>query len=442
MIFMRITLLAYIFASYAICSACGTEQQEPIGNFKNPAAVKEVLSGKRTVANAAWWGFNKDDSTDALQGAINSGASKVIVPYMGSAWIVRPINLESNQELVFEPGVEVVAKKGEFKSTGDSLFKARNKHNITLRGYGATLRMQKRDYIGPNYEKGQWRMVLLFMSCSNVKVLGLTLRDSGGDGIYLGQANAMSPPCKDILIKDCICDNNYRQGISVISAENLHIDNCIFKNTSGHSPAAGIDLEPNYSHDKLTNIVISNCISENNEGPGFVVGLHNLNTESSDISILFYNCYVIGCKWGVQVLSNSSVGAKGLVEFRNITSENTQSAGIWVVSKTNSFGLRFAACNIRNAATKPVYPQTGWDVPIFLRINRQKSSQEAGGIEFADCYVYDDKNRPSFMARPYEESSGVLNVKGTIYVRNLSEGKVDLFSGAESHDLTINPLPR
>ncbi len=442
MFFTRTTLLACIFVSCAIYSAYGMEQQELIGNYKNPAAVKDVLSGKRPVANAAWWGFNESDSTAVLQEAIDSGAGTVIVPYMGKDWIVRPLKLRSDLEIVFEPGVVITAKKGEFKATGDSLFKAVDKHNITLRGYGATLKMQKKDYLTPDYEKGQWRMVVVLAGCTNVEVLGLTLRDSGGDGIYLGAGTDKKQPCKDILIKDCVFDNNYRQGISVTSAENLRIDNCIFKNTSGHSPGAGVDLEPNNSDGKLAKIVVSNCISENNEGPGFVIGLHKLNSTSSDISVLFYNCYVTGCKWGVQVLSNNSVGPKGLVEFRNITGENTQSAGIWVVSKTNSFDLRFAACNIVNAVTKPVYPQTGFDVPIFVRINRQGSSQEAGGIEFADCYVYNDKNLPSFMLRPYEQSSGALNVKGTVYVRNLSEEKVDLFSGAESHGLTINPLPR
>ena len=46
------------------------------------AAIAEVAAGKRTTANAAWWGFSKNDSTAALQAAIDSGAKTVVVPYV------------------------------------------------------------------------------------------------------------------------------------------------------------------------------------------------------------------------------------------------------------------------------------------------------------------------------------------------------------------------
>jgi hypothetical protein len=51
-------------------------------NAVNPQAVQEVRAGKRTEANAAWWGFDEEDSTEALQAAIRSGAKRVIVPNM------------------------------------------------------------------------------------------------------------------------------------------------------------------------------------------------------------------------------------------------------------------------------------------------------------------------------------------------------------------------
>jgi len=415
-------------------------EEEMPSDFENPAAVKEVLSGKRTVTNAAWWGFDEDDSTAALQAAINSGASKVIVPYMGSAWIVRPIKLVSNQEIVFEPGVVVVAKKGEFKGKNDCLFSAIGKKTVTLRGYGATLRMQKEDYAGTNYQRGQWRHVLLFVGCSNVKVLGLTLRDSGGDGIYLGQGNTTSPPCKDILIKDCICDNNYRQGISVISAENLQIANCIFKNTSGHSPSAGIDIEPNGFSNKLANIVVSDCVSENNQGRGFVVALHKLTKLSADISILFVDCYTKGCGRGLEVGTHGSEGPKGLVEFRNCVIEDALSAGIWIVTNTRSFGLRFTNCKIKNANSANTFPEKKYifsdkeySFPIVLRTRRQKSFERAGDIQFIDCYVYDTKHRSAIYVRT--SGSGAINAKGTIYVQKKLAEK--LIAGPDAEDMSL-----
>ena len=113
----------------------------------NPSAIAEVQSGKRTEANAAWWGFNADDTTDALQAAIRSGAKKVIVPNLGRDWIVRPLQLVSGQEIFFEPGVVLTAQRGAYRGGGDSVLNADNLTNLVLRGYGATVRMQKEDYI-------------------------------------------------------------------------------------------------------------------------------------------------------------------------------------------------------------------------------------------------------------------------------------------------------
>ena len=84
----------------------------PPGNAPNPQAVKEVAAGKRAVANAAWWGFDSADSTRFLHAAIDSGVPTVVAPYMGAEWITTPIKLRSHLELVFAPGVGVLANKG------------------------------------------------------------------------------------------------------------------------------------------------------------------------------------------------------------------------------------------------------------------------------------------------------------------------------------------
>lgn len=71
-----------------------------------------------------------------------------------------PPQLRSHQEVLFEPGVLVLAKKGEFRGRGDSLFTASGVENLTVRGYGATFRMHKRDYQKAPYEKAEGRMGL------------------------------------------------------------------------------------------------------------------------------------------------------------------------------------------------------------------------------------------------------------------------------------------
>ena len=91
--------------------------------------------------------FNPEDATETLQAAIDSGAKRLVVPNMRADWIVRPIKLAGNQELIFEPGTVVTAKRGEYRGRGDSMFIAQDVENLTIRGYGATFRMWKQDYI-------------------------------------------------------------------------------------------------------------------------------------------------------------------------------------------------------------------------------------------------------------------------------------------------------
>jgi len=59
----------------------------------DPVAVREVQAGMRDVADATWWGFDPVNATAALQGAISSGARRVIVPNVGADWVVEPISL-------------------------------------------------------------------------------------------------------------------------------------------------------------------------------------------------------------------------------------------------------------------------------------------------------------------------------------------------------------
>lgn len=52
------------------------------------------------------------DATAAIQAAIDSGASRVLIPYNGTPWIVRPLfDRVSNQEIALEPGVGLMAKR-------------------------------------------------------------------------------------------------------------------------------------------------------------------------------------------------------------------------------------------------------------------------------------------------------------------------------------------
>lgn len=427
----RVTRFAVgvLFAGLLSVAGVAFGAKDP-GNVRSPEMVSAVASGKQTTANAAWWGFDAADATDALQAAINSGAKKVIVPAMGTDWIVRPIKLASDQEIEFRKGVVVTAKKGEFRGGNDCLFRAENQKNITLTGQGAVLRMQKQDYMNPPYTKAEWRNVLQFGSCENIRILGLTLKDSGGDGIYIGVGDKEKPFCANVTIKDVVCDNNYRQGISVISARNMTIENCTFKNTWGTAPEAGIDLEPNFHTEFLENCLIKNCSFENNKGAGIAFWLSPLAGNPAPLSVKFEKCRVTSDKGGgIYIGGLKQNGPGGLIEFDKCTVENVVSFGAQFGKASERALIRFRNCAWKNVA------QNNNDAPIQVVLNKWVGTDMQGGIEFSKCRVEDTKNRPAIEAAGKDLGYTVKKLSGTISVKNPHGASMDM--GPKTEEVTL-----
>ena len=435
--------LTGVFFVSNILAAVGVEVA-PIE--KNPQAVQEVIAGKRSEANAAWWGFNEDDATDALQAAIRSGAKRVIVPNVGMEWIVRPIQLAGEQELVLEKGVVITAKRGEYRGGGDSVLNADNLTNLVIRGYGATVRMQKEDYIvgkvlkdlGWNrwygqYEKAEWRMALGIRGCTNVKVEGLTLRDSGGDGIYIQGGGKLSYS-KDIHLKGVICDNNYRQGISIISVDGLLVEDSSFNNTWGTPPSSGVDIEPDTATERIKNVVFRNCRFNDNYGDGIEVFLANLRTNSENVSILFDHCNVTSRRGpGIRVTRVGDDGPDGLIEFRNCVVEGTEGYGLKVRDKSADHArVRFVECVVRDAARDRQFADM-W-TPVALEASQSDRQKKLGGVDFVDCVIEDTRDRPALIAR---SELGLFDVTGNITIRNPHGLKTEFCAKQEGVTLQV-----
>jgi len=416
----RSTIITLATIALAAASAAG----EIPGNIANPQAVQEVLAGKRATANAAWWGFQEEDSTEALQAAINSRAKRVLVPNMTKDWIVRPLKLAGHQEVILEDGVVLTAKRGEYRGKGDSLLNARDISDLVIRGYGATVRMQKEDYISGDlldrlgwnrwfgaYPKAEGRMTLRLRGATNVGVYGLALRDSGGDGIYV-QA------CKNIRIQDVVCDNHYRQGISVIEVDGLTVENSVFKNTWGTPPAAGLDIEPDRADQRLRDITFRNCRFEDNYGDGIELNLARMRSEAGDVSILFDNCRISSRRGtGIRVSKvRDDVG--GLIEFRNCVVENTEGYGIKVNDKSAAAArVKFVNCAVRNVANNRKY--SGAWTPVWIGIGAAaNASKLQGGIDFVNCSLEDRYDRPALTVEEQEGENSLVDVTGNIRVRN------------------------
>ncbi len=420
-------------------------------NQPNPQAVQDLLSGNRTTANAAWWGFNPEDSTATLQAAFDSGAQTLFIPFMGQPWIVRPLKLRSNQKIIFEPGVLVLAKKGEFMGTGDSLLTAEGVSNLVLWGYGATLRMRKKDYQNPPYPKAEWRMGVAIRGCENVRIEGLRSESSGGDGFYVdGGAGRLWS--EDVSIRHCVSDDNHRQGLSVISAVNLLVEDCTFSNTSGTAPESGIDIEPDAPDQKLVNCVVRNCRFENNRGNQISVYLRQFSKQTAPVSIRIENCVArmtpsttVGpggkCN-GYAAMAIGAVkddGPQGLIEFRNCTSENSCKEGVRIYDKSARNALvRFVNCSWADAWMGGRGKPAELEVPVLVQLRRPFLTEDYGGVDFVNCYVYDTVDRPALAAQVLKGNYSVRDLRGEISVKNPFGAHVSL--GPNPSNVTLKVI--
>ncbi len=373
--------------------------------------IAGVAAGEIVEAKASWWGFDPEDSAASLQAAIDSGVPKLVVDKMTGPWVVTPIQLISNQEIVFEEGVEVLAKRGEFRKRNDILFSAGGCENLSLIGYGATWRMWREDYADPElYEHGDWRHSLFLGACKNVKLYGLTLDGSGGDGIYIGSDSAGNP-CSDIHIKDVTLERHYRQGISVINAENLLIENTILRDTDGTAPMAGIDFEPNRPAERLVNCVMRNCEFSNNTGRGILLALRNMSADSPDISLSFENCTSTADHGSVWVDLSGSIdeAPDGTIDFTDCVFEDSIGPGILMTKPAARAHTRFVNCSVID----PSADEPGTN-PIVV-MSRQDATAPAGGIDFIDCVITDATERNP-ITYVNAGSVGLADITGTLII--------------------------
>ena len=331
------------------------------------------------------FGFDPDDSTRFIQAAIDSGAEKVIFDKMPSPLVSLPLRGASCQELFFEPGVELVAKKGAFLDPREAFITFFHAEDVSISGYGATLRMHKSDYFKPPYEKSEWRHALSFLSCRRVKIEGLAIRDSGGDAIYVGRKGRDKMPyCEDVVIRNVHCDGNNRQGISVISVKNLLIERCRLNNTSGSAPQAGIDFEPNAWSDVLQGIVMRDCEVKGNAGSGIHFDFHKMRSRSVPVDALVENCVVDGnsrsYSFSQHVFYGDCVGGK--VTARNCVFKNADYAGIHFYQKIpKSAMFRFENCRLENNCVKvPEYPDISFATSV-------RTSAQPGEVDFGNMTV-------------------------------------------------------
>lgn len=223
-----------------------------------PVTTTTVSNYDINVRDFGAKGDGVSNDTQAIQNAINSIASGVVfIPdgvYMIDA--LTHIRLHSNIKLVMSEAATLRAIPNA--SENYAVIWACNISDIEITGGNIV-----GDRFAHQGSSGQWGMGIDAEGCNNILISDINITDCWGDGIYIGSSYAQNY-CQGVLIQGVLADHNRRNGITVISAKDLTIRDCVVSNTNGTLPASGIDLEPNSRAEFMQNVLIENVQSANN----------------------------------------------------------------------------------------------------------------------------------------------------------------------------------
>lgn len=401
-----------------------------------------------TVYAHEFAGYSAGDATVALQNAIDSGADKVIVS-AGMPWVlgaqISIIN-RTDLEIEFEPGVTVEARSGAFQPTGENLFWIEDSSDITFSGAGASFRMNKDAYQDASqYAPSEHRHALSIRGSFRVNIDGLSIYDSGGDGIYVGSSgdpNAFHYS-KDVTIQNVFVDNHHRQGISVISVENLLIQNSQFNNTSGTAPQSGIDFEPDSPDHRLRNVVVRESTFSGNAGAGIKIFTGSLSDQSLPVSLLFDNVTVDGGNEGITISDYGRGSGGGSITFQGGQVSNTDSAAIMIRNKiglADETQINFNHLVISNAAMTAEVSELAF--PIVFDVGAGGIETVAvGKIAFNDVTLLGVGNRDFLRATDSAQTLGLLNIGGTFLVQDPTAATWELGENLQNVHIVVNALP-
>lgn len=386
-------------------------------------AIGTVWADDVRTVRVSEFGFDSADSTRFFEAALASGAGRIIVDRQATDWITGPISVKrSNLEIVLEDGVTVRALEGSYISVRDRVFGIYSVSNVVLRGEGtAGIIMRKADYADPTkYEKGEQRGCTVVHSSQNCVISNLFLCSSGGDGVEITNS-------KGVRLEDLRCDENYRQGISINSGEDVTVRRCSFTRTQGTAPMDGCDIEPFYDYHKVQNILFEDCVFEDNASTGIELYLPVVNADSPPVSIVFRRCCSRrNAGYGVH-LTTAFEGAPvhGTMVFEECSFVGNASGEFLIRGqKPNGMSYSFINCT---------FDHRGCAKGTALNFDNSQIPSDLSDVSFEDTQLFVDGGQTPVVCQ-CQPGYGLTNVTGRVtLVSNGVETVFDLAAFAAAN---------
>jgi hypothetical protein len=254
-----------------------------ISSFTDTSHVVLSRNSAVTVSGVvAFWGT---DDTGAIQNALAACAGHELVfpnavylinPYGGSSTPYNSLVVQSGTTLTFQGNATIQAMATIHPSY--AILCLNNVSDITING--GILIGERLVHLAVGGGVGnEFGFGIFMQTAKNVAVYDTVIKNCWGDGslVYGGAAtDSTRQPSENIIFHNIHCDNNRRQGISIVSVKGCSIIGGLIENTNGTGPEFGIDVEPDTGADFIEGVYIAGITTRFNCGGGIILTPVNL----------------------------------------------------------------------------------------------------------------------------------------------------------------------
>lgn len=385
------------------------------------------------------------DNTEKLQQAINEAEGNILI-FSGNPFPYRTnqLTLKSNSIYIFMKNTTLKANDTWVNPERwqDPLIDIRQVENVKIYGNSGIITMNK-----PTQLVTEHAHCMGTRGAKNVYIENLNLTNASGDGFYIDQydGDENNTPSEAIKLYNIKCDNNGRNGLSIVSGFNIIIENSYFTNTNGTSPQTGLDIEAEARTRDMTNIIIKNCKFKNNRFCGFSVvgGSSSITTE--------HNITVINCEFNEEAtgvyINNIKDNSIGIINITDCYFKNTSRNAILDGNNSNK-GIRriYKNCYSLNANTSngdqndQTVGERGWASAFQI----YAKDRNCGNCCFINCRAEDNRNtklvKTGYAITREQSSQNVINLVEIIGSTSYQCETSYLANFSDIYNLTIDEV--